>query len=69
MYCGLDLIGHALITPASLGKQRLCHPHRAPVTLRGTGFKPDTARKNRARIIGTGSRKSLPRFYSPSARL
>ena len=30
---------------------RICHQHRAPVTLRGTGFKPDTTRTRFARKV------------------
>jgi hypothetical protein len=33
---------------------RICNQHRARVTLRGTGFKPDTTRANRARQAAAG---------------
>jgi hypothetical protein len=40
---------------------RICNQHRAHVTLRGTGFKPDTTRTNQARNTITGMRRIKPR--------
>ena len=42
---------------------QICNQHRAPATLRGTGFKPDTARTSRARRDRTGCFTSWPRLW------